>query len=282
MEFTLQTISKMDILVLGTALWESIEKYGKNNFKMERLEFFDNRQALSSREAQIVNPELLKDTLCLNRRPGGDSDWSSENRRKGWEALNDYLNKNPHKRFRPNGQEVSERNKRLFAEGKLKPYDWTGKKLSEEHKKNISLANKGKNGAKNSMFEKRWVIHPDELIPKLIDICKLENYLNQGYCQGKKIKIKKPKMEFNPVDVVDASKNENYTMINKFTGKLIRKETINWPPVEEMRKLVWEMSMLQLSKIIGCHDESIKNYCVKYDIELPPKNHFLFKKNRKK
>ena len=49
----------------GKRLWYSINKYGKENFKIEHLEFFDNRKELVEQEKKIVNSDLLKDIKCL-------------------------------------------------------------------------------------------------------------------------------------------------------------------------------------------------------------------------
>ena len=55
----------------GKKLWYSIKKYGKENFKIEYLEFFKNRKLLIEAEKKIVNNELIKDPLCLNLKLGG-------------------------------------------------------------------------------------------------------------------------------------------------------------------------------------------------------------------
>lgn len=55
----------------GTRLWFSIRRYGKENHKIEILEFFSNRKALIEREKEIINEELIKDQMCMNLQPGG-------------------------------------------------------------------------------------------------------------------------------------------------------------------------------------------------------------------
>jgi hypothetical protein len=55
----------------GLRLRRSIRRNGKENFKLEILEFFSNRTDLSNREAKLVNEDLLKDPLCMNLKQGG-------------------------------------------------------------------------------------------------------------------------------------------------------------------------------------------------------------------
>lgn len=55
----------------GSRLRRSIRKYGKENFRLEILEFFISRDALITRERELVNEALLQDPLCMNLKPGG-------------------------------------------------------------------------------------------------------------------------------------------------------------------------------------------------------------------
>lgn len=55
----------------GTFLKREYKKYGKNSFFKEILRFFDNREDLINYEKQMVNENVLKDTLCLNIIKGG-------------------------------------------------------------------------------------------------------------------------------------------------------------------------------------------------------------------
>ncbi len=56
----------------GKKLWYSLNKYGKEKHKIEKLEFFKNRKKLKEREKQMVNEELLHDPLCMNLKEGGN------------------------------------------------------------------------------------------------------------------------------------------------------------------------------------------------------------------
>jgi len=55
----------------GKYLKNSIKKYGIENFKVEILEFFDDRNTLASNEKLTINEDMLKDPLCMNIKGGG-------------------------------------------------------------------------------------------------------------------------------------------------------------------------------------------------------------------
>ena len=55
----------------GKYLWNSIKKYGKDNFKIEILEFLSDTEKLKVRERELVNEDMLKDDLCMNLTMGG-------------------------------------------------------------------------------------------------------------------------------------------------------------------------------------------------------------------
>ena len=55
----------------GTLLMEAYKKYGKRNFNLYILEFFDNRKDMLARESEIVDVDLVTDPKCYNLIPGG-------------------------------------------------------------------------------------------------------------------------------------------------------------------------------------------------------------------
>lgn len=55
----------------GSYLKRAIKKYGKGNFKCEVLEYCNSREELVQREEQIVTVEFIKNSLCMNLKPGG-------------------------------------------------------------------------------------------------------------------------------------------------------------------------------------------------------------------
>lgn len=57
----------------GKRLQYSLKKYGISNHIRETLEQFNDRDVLKEREREIVNEELLKDSLCMNICKGGQA-----------------------------------------------------------------------------------------------------------------------------------------------------------------------------------------------------------------
>lgn len=51
-------------------------------------------------------------------------------------------------------------------------------------------------------------------------------------------------------------------------------EKIVWPSKEELEKLVWEKSTLQLSKELGVSDKAVENKCKKYGIKKPERGYW--------
>ncbi len=67
-----------DYLGSGSYFYRSLKKYGKENFKREILEFFDNREDLVKAEKELVTEDLVKDSNCYNVQVGGEG-WNSIN-----------------------------------------------------------------------------------------------------------------------------------------------------------------------------------------------------------
>ena len=60
-----------DYIGSGKYLWNSIRKYGRENFVTEKLEFFESREKLIERERNLVDDKLLKEPMCMNLLLGG-------------------------------------------------------------------------------------------------------------------------------------------------------------------------------------------------------------------
>lgn len=148
----------------GDRVRRSIRKYGKDNFKLEILEFFDDRESLAKREKEIVNEELLKDSSCMNLVFGGSGGFLSiEACTKGgnvaglkikklWDGYNQTDRDAKCK-------ELSIRQKDFWKKGILKyNNNWIGKKHKEESiqkMKDVKI-NFGI-GEKNSQFGTMWI-----------------------------------------------------------------------------------------------------------------------------
>lgn len=132
----------------GKRIKYAIDKYGKDNFKFEILEFFEDRESLLIKEREIVNSELLKDPNCLNLQRGGTSGF-------------DYI-----KQLRLNNPEYDKQWKALqgnklkkaHIDGKIKYDTFIDKKHKEETKRIIGEINSIKQkGEKNSQYGTMWI-----------------------------------------------------------------------------------------------------------------------------
>jgi len=148
----------------GYKLRRSINKHGKENFKLEILEYLPNRSSLKVREKELVNEDLLKDPLCMNLVFGGNGGFISvDGYKKGAKKMLDIIWNDDDFRKRKS-EWKSKQNKILWETGKLKYKDnWTGKTHSKETKKKIGQANKIKqSGSANSQFGTCWITNGTE------------------------------------------------------------------------------------------------------------------------
>lgn len=150
----------------GTRLRRSIRRNGKESFKIEYLEFFDNREDLINRERELVNEDLLKDPMCINLKPGGTGGLVDEmhgiNLKKGASKWSTAQWKN--ETYRNKITEVLRNNiiesHRL---GKINYDTFTGKTHSEETKRKIGEVNSLKQkGESNSQFGTCWITNGTE------------------------------------------------------------------------------------------------------------------------
>jgi Zn-finger domain-containing protein len=157
----MHSTNKLDDGYLGSGirLRRSIRKNGKENFKLEILEFLPDRSSLVEREKQLVNESLLKDPMCMNMCVGGKGGFISvDGYRKGAKRMNEIVWANPEYR-KKKSEWKSEHNIKLWKEGKLKTNPWPkGKPLSDETKRKIGEANSVKQrGSSNSQFDTCWI-----------------------------------------------------------------------------------------------------------------------------
>lgn len=156
----------------GKRLRYSIRKYGVENFKLEILEWFDTREELVDREAQLVNEDLLKDEMCLNLKPGGAGGFSLKATKNGRKKTDEILKQKYGENFKSiisknyyNNLSDEERNKlNLKIITGLKRINFNhgltfkGKSHSKETKQKIGEVNSLKQkGEGNSQFGTCWI-----------------------------------------------------------------------------------------------------------------------------
>ncbi len=154
----------------GTILRRSIRRNGPENFKIEYLEFFDNRTDLANRERELVNEDLLKDPMCMNLKTGGDGGFVSKEHeikfRAAAKASHPISLGNGRKKMewlRTNDivwYEKWQLNKRIGLKGNQ---SFLGKSHTIETKQKMSQSKKGKGiGDTNSQFGTCWITNGTE------------------------------------------------------------------------------------------------------------------------
>lgn len=117
----------------GNLLLAAIRKYGKENFTKETLHAFDSAEEMIAKEVNIVNEDFIVRTdtynICLGGFGGG-----IPGRVVSQETRNRISAARSGQKLGPMSEES--RRKKSIAH--------SGKTLSEEHKKNLSISKKGK------------------------------------------------------------------------------------------------------------------------------------------
>ena len=173
----------------GKRLRYSIRKYGKENHVREILEFFDSRELLIEAEERIVTADLLQDKMCMNLREGGTGGFANEEHQKKCSL---YGNKKFIEKLRddPNffiafSKKASNGMRKKWAEGKIKPFNWSGKKHDPETIEKIKETKRETGvGSENSQYGSMWITNGIE--NKKI---KKEDIIPDGWYKGRKIKL---------------------------------------------------------------------------------------------
>jgi hypothetical protein len=173
----------------GTRLRYSINKYGKENFKREILEFCETRDELIKRETEIININEVAKFDCINLKVGGQGGFVSEEHMKKCQlaGAKAYILKfNNDENFRKSrNQKSSETIKKNHLEGKMNPKRFKDKKHSDKTKQLISEKMKGMGiGENNSQYGTCWITKDGA--NKKIKKEEIETYLNEGWLRGRK------------------------------------------------------------------------------------------------
>ena len=153
----------------GTRLRRSIRKNGKENFKIEILEFFPNRLSLSLREKELVNENLLKDPMCMNLKPGGFGGFVNHQHRKRFieSAKKNLIKGSPEVQKLLMNDEwnkwFSTRVKLGLQKSNFDHATFRNRLHTEETKRKMREVQKGKGiGKSNSQFGTKWITNGDE------------------------------------------------------------------------------------------------------------------------
>lgn len=160
----------------GKRLNYSIKKYGLENHQKEILELCETREALRNREKELVNPEVMKDPLCMNLKLGGEGGW-------------DHIWKDP-KHIENKRIQLIEMTKFRHKNGLVYYKNFSGKRHTSLTKHIIGSKNSlHQSGSKNSQFGKKWIFNEVEKRSIRIEPQELNFYLTKGWLIGRKIKF---------------------------------------------------------------------------------------------
>jgi hypothetical protein len=139
----------------------AIRKYGKVNFELEIIEFFDSRELLIEGEKKIITDEIVKDKDSYNISYGGLGGVQNEEHRKKMREGSSKFQKEKWKDddYRDKISNMLRNNmKRNHELNKIKYDTFTGKKHSDDTKLKMSVVKKGK-GLKsdNSQWGSKWI-----------------------------------------------------------------------------------------------------------------------------
>jgi hypothetical protein len=150
----------------GKSLRYAIRKYGEENFKIEIIEWCENRENLIQREKEIVTEEYVYDVNCYNMKPGGSGGFNNQKHQfkcsqaaglKHSERL-----KTDEEYRKKRSTQISESNKKRHQMGEMKPiqeyYSWEGKKHKPETIEKIKSSKKRQGiGESNSQYGSQWI-----------------------------------------------------------------------------------------------------------------------------
>ena len=158
----------------GKRLWYELRKYGRDNFTIEILKYYNSREELIKAEKKLITEQVINKEDCLNLKTGGSGGFTLEQTRNGRKKTNRILEK----KYGPNWnsitskkyqdslseadkKELSEKIKKRQKEVNFNHATFKGKKHSEESKKKMSESSKGK-GINNSQFGTCWITNEKE------------------------------------------------------------------------------------------------------------------------
>ena len=171
----------------GKRLCNSIRKYGKENHSIEILEWFSNRIELKNREIELVNEDMLNDSMCMNLALGGEGGFSKEASHKGALKMLSIIWNDENFRQRKS-TEVSNRNSKLHEQGIMKPPSWKGRTHTDKYKKLIGEINSARqSGNKNSNAGKIWIYSLTEKKNLSIKKDEFNSYIEKGWLKGRKM-----------------------------------------------------------------------------------------------
>jgi len=161
--YGMHSTHKLDDGYLGSGkqLRYAIRKYGRENFELEIIEYFPNRELLIEGEKKIITEEIVKDKNSYNISYGGLGGIQNEKHKKKMrEGASKYLKEKwKDSEYRDKISKVLRNNmKRNHKLGKIKYNTFNGKKHNDDTKLKMSIVKKGKGlKSNNSQWGTKWI-----------------------------------------------------------------------------------------------------------------------------
>lgn len=175
----------------GKVLRNSINKYGRKNHIFEILEYLPDINSLIDKERQIVNEDLIKESLCMNLKVGGlggGGFWNEEHRIKCQSAGGKATVKNLY------SLHIEKLKDPIYKEKWLKAFQtdekginnsFYGRKHSQETLVKMRKAKESYKGEKHNQYGFIWICDIEKNTKK-INPKDLDKYLNLGWVKGRK------------------------------------------------------------------------------------------------
>jgi hypothetical protein len=237
----------------GNRLRRAIKKHGKENFSREILEFCESREDLYERECEIVNLDEIAKEECINLTVGGfGGSGPGELGNKRFKELletDEEFRVSFSNKMRNTGLTRVKNGDILFGG---KSFNWNGKNLSEETKKKLSEAKKGKGkGESNSQYGTCWITNGEEV--KKIKKEELPQYESEGWQSGRKIKE-----VYYCKECGDIKKSKGSAYCNKCARKLRVK--VKPPACDILLEEVRTTSQSAVARKYGVSHTTIQNW----------------------
>lgn len=189
----------------GLLITRAINKHGVEHFDKEITHFCDSPEEMFSVEAEIVNEDFVAREDTYNLKVGGFGGWDYVNSMPEKFSAVRRLNARMHvpelqRRWRAKYdsskefREVIRNNSKMGLDKIRKMYGdsspFKGKTHSDDSKRKIGEANsKHQKGKGNSQYGTCWVYSLEEKCSKKIDAKQLDQYLEEGWSKGRKMKF---------------------------------------------------------------------------------------------
>jgi hypothetical protein len=178
----------------GTYLRRAINKYGKENFVREIVEFCNSREEMLLREKEIVDEAFVSRKDTYNVTVGGKGSWYHVNNtltedqrklggRNGGCANKDKLSSESLVRMKEGwkkGGSVSLTKRWEEFRNGDREHNWKGRSHSEESRKKIS------EGKSKSLTGTVWIFNENLNVSKQIKQEDLQSFLIEGWIRGRK------------------------------------------------------------------------------------------------